>query len=517
MKTAPNTEASIPVRTASSARFPTEIAVLVFILVLAAALRFYGLGYQGLWNDELASWAMSNKDSLGEVLRSAYQDNHPPGYHFFLYFVIRLFGDSEISLRFPSAICGVISVFWLFLLGSRLYSPKEGLLASALLAVLWCPVFYSQMARVYSLLVLLGLMTVYFWVRLLEPTSIDRPRRSSCNAFLYVSSAIACSYLHYYGVYFVGLQGIVMLIITSTNIRRLTLTILIYACIFLAYVPWLPEMFNDLGGTYRWFGKPTIMYPIYYLRFFCNKSELLLLLSIAICVLAVFFSTRRFYKNPENLETLRHSLVVDGGVLAWLIVPFALVFIASFFSKPIVKFYPFVYCVPALCLLLSRAVLSLPVGGRAQIVISSGLVGLFLYHLVVPMQFYSQPHIENYWNHPRWAQFREVVDFVAGSYRDYQPSILIVCPNAEFFLITISRRKGISTRTAVRACVGLRDVHTKRFEGNEPKYIWYLYADSQPDERLNGSFQDEFAFVKGKQFECAGVNLYMHLFSKPIY
>ena len=101
MKTAPNTETSIPERTPSSPRYPTEITVLVFILILAAALRFYGLGYQGLWNDELASWAMSNKDSLGEVLSSAYQDNHPPGYHFFLYFVIRLFGDSEISLRFP--------------------------------------------------------------------------------------------------------------------------------------------------------------------------------------------------------------------------------------------------------------------------------------------------------------------------------------------------------------------------------------------------------------------------------
>jgi mannosyltransferase len=509
MKTAPNTETSIPERTPSPPSYPTEITVLVFILILAAALRFYGLGYQGLWNDELASWAMSNKDSLGEVLRSAYEDNHPPGYHFFLYFVIRLFGDSEISLRFPSAICGVISVFLLFILGRRLYSPKEGLLASALLAVLWCPIFYSQMARVYSLLVLLGLMTVYFGVRLLEPTSTDRLGGSSCNALLYVSSAIACSYLHYYGAYFVGLQGIAMLIITSTNIRRLALTILIYACIFVAYVPWLPEMFNDLGRTYPWSGSATTMYPIYYLRFFCNKSELLLLLSIAICVLAVFFSARRFYKNQEHLETLRHYLVVDGGVLAWLIVPFALVFIASFFSKPLVRFYSFVYCLPALCLLLSRAVLSLPVGRKAQIAISSGLVGLFLYHLVVPMQFYNGPHIENYWNHPRWAQFREVVDFVAGSYKDYQPSILIVCPNAEFFDYYF-RRQAISTQTAVRACEGAEISKIQEtLREHRAKYVWYLYADSQPDERLNRYLQDEFALVKGEQFECAGANLYV--------
>ena len=508
MKTAPNTEPSIPRHTASSARHFTEIA-LVLILILASGLRFYGLEYQGLWNDELASWAMSDKDSLRQVLRSAYQDNHPPGYHFFLYFVIRFFGDSEISLRFPSAICGVISVFWLFLLGRRLYSPKEGLLASALLAVLWCPVFYSQMARVYSLLLLLGLMTVYFWVRLLEPTSTDRLRVRRCNAFLYISSAIACSYLHYYGLYFVGLQGVAMLFITSTNIKRLALTMLIYACIVLAYVPWLREMFKDLGGTYPWFGKPTIMYPVYYLQFFCNKSEPLLLVSVAICLSAVFCSALRFYKKPEKLETVKHTLVVDGWVLAWLIAPFALVFVVSFFSKPLVKFYPFVYCVPALCLLLSRAVLSLPVGGKAQIVISSGLVGLFLYHLVVPMQFYSEPHIENYWNHPRWAQFREVVDFVAGSYKDYQPSILIVCPNAEFFDYYF-RRQGISTQTAVRACVGSEISNVEEtLRKHKPKYVWYLYADSQPDERLNRYFQDEFGFVMGKQFECAGANLYL--------
>jgi hypothetical protein len=40
------------------------LLVLLAIMLLGAVLRFYGLGFQSLWSDELASWDFSNRETI---------------------------------------------------------------------------------------------------------------------------------------------------------------------------------------------------------------------------------------------------------------------------------------------------------------------------------------------------------------------------------------------------------------------------------------------------------------------
>src|SRR5215217_7474005 len=42
-----------------------DLLALLAIVLLGAALRFYGLGFQSLWADELASWDFSEHDTVG--------------------------------------------------------------------------------------------------------------------------------------------------------------------------------------------------------------------------------------------------------------------------------------------------------------------------------------------------------------------------------------------------------------------------------------------------------------------
>ena len=130
-------------------------------LLLAGGLRFYGLEIQSLWNDELLSWDSANRDTLYEVtegLLAVEQEVHPPGYFVLLHFIEEYFGESEWVLRFPSAVAGVLSVVVIYVLGCRLYSQREGLIAALLLAVLWTPVYFSQEVRMYSLLLLFTML-----------------------------------------------------------------------------------------------------------------------------------------------------------------------------------------------------------------------------------------------------------------------------------------------------------------------------------------------------------------------
>lgn len=157
------------------------LIIFSLILSLGSALRFYGLDHESLENDELASWVEIHHENLGSMIEGLRYGMSPPLYHILLYFVIKHFGDSEVALRIPSAVSGVLSIIVIFFLGRHLYSEKEGLMAAGLTALLWCPVYYSQEARVYSLLLLFTLLSTYLWI-----TMTPLPVRSTIQTFTLV-------------------------------------------------------------------------------------------------------------------------------------------------------------------------------------------------------------------------------------------------------------------------------------------------------------------------------------------
>jgi uncharacterized membrane protein len=115
------------------------LLVLLAIMLLGAVLRFYGLGFQSLWSDELASWDFSNRETISQVIGGVRSDDHPPLYSLILRFTQWIFGDSEWALRFPSAFAGWLCIPAIYLLGKRLYSESEGIKAALFLAVFWAP------------------------------------------------------------------------------------------------------------------------------------------------------------------------------------------------------------------------------------------------------------------------------------------------------------------------------------------------------------------------------------------
>ena len=136
------------------------LLALLAIMLLGAVLRLYGLGFQSLWGGELASWEFGGPDTISRVAQDGTQ---PPLYFLILHFARWIFGDSEWALRLPSAVAGWLCIPAIYLLGKKLYSEREGIMAALLVSVLWAPVYFSQEARPLSLLILLSILTSYFW------------------------------------------------------------------------------------------------------------------------------------------------------------------------------------------------------------------------------------------------------------------------------------------------------------------------------------------------------------------
>ncbi|OUC08677.1 hypothetical protein RY27_07540, partial [Litorilinea aerophila] len=60
-----------------------EPALLAFLLLLGAGLRFYRLDASSLWSDEGNTWALMGR-SVARIAQDAAANIHPPGYYWLL-------------------------------------------------------------------------------------------------------------------------------------------------------------------------------------------------------------------------------------------------------------------------------------------------------------------------------------------------------------------------------------------------------------------------------------------------
>lgn len=145
----------------SKIRFPASWLALVPILVLACFLRFYELGGRPLHGDETFHTVEVAAKPLTFILGTNYGSILDT---LLIHFLLPL-GKIETMARLPSALFGLLSVWVIFLIGKRLWSQKEGLIAALLAAVSTPIIFFSQEARGYTGLLFFSLISLYFFER----------------------------------------------------------------------------------------------------------------------------------------------------------------------------------------------------------------------------------------------------------------------------------------------------------------------------------------------------------------
>jgi len=147
-----------------------RIWVLVLILSLAFALRLYHLPVKEMWYDEAFAVLYAEKGLASIVygtvtpVEGAAADIHPLLYYFFLHSWMGI-GQSPFIVRFPSVVVGLVSICLVYRIAGELFDTKVGLLAAVLAAISPFHIWYSQEARMYSLLCLTSLLSIYIFVK----------------------------------------------------------------------------------------------------------------------------------------------------------------------------------------------------------------------------------------------------------------------------------------------------------------------------------------------------------------
>jgi 4-amino-4-deoxy-L-arabinose transferase-like glycosyltransferase len=169
---------------------PLELAALAAIVALAAFLRLHRLDERSLWTDELIMWITARRPFVDGLLQL--QDYSAPAYQLVLRAVAGGEHPSELRLRLPAALFGVLAVPAGAWLGRLAFGPLVGVCAGLALALNPALVAYAREARPNSLGVLLSVVSTACFLRLVT-------RGGRRDAVAWVASSLALVHAHYFG------------------------------------------------------------------------------------------------------------------------------------------------------------------------------------------------------------------------------------------------------------------------------------------------------------------------------
>lgn len=227
------------------------------ILLLGLVLRFLFLAEHSYWLDEIYSIDFSHGDWPG-LIRATANDVHPPLYYVMLSAWMSWFGESEIATRSLSAVFGALCVAVVFRIGATFYHPRVGMVAAFLMAIASYAIYFSQEARMYTLLVFLGALSTYFlWQACKRPTA--------SALITYTLAAVLLVYTHNYGLFMLAAHAayVVSLAVVDKHWRRKNFTrwMIAAAAVVGLYLPWMLILTNQierLDAEGLWISAPTL-------------------------------------------------------------------------------------------------------------------------------------------------------------------------------------------------------------------------------------------------------------------
>ncbi len=239
-----------------------EWLLLLTLILIAFALRLLMLGEQSLWYDESVSWMLSQMQ-LPALIEWTAADIQPPLYYLLLWLTTfnSVFNDSEWALRFPSALFGVLSVPLIYTLTRRLFPklPLAPLLSALILTCSPLMIYYSQEARMYTLLTFEAMLSSYLLLKILHPKPSESSRRFlglMGLAWLYPIVSAAALYTHYFAAFLLIAHALYALYILwqkqvtkqTQAVKTLLLHLLLgFGGTLLLFAPWLPTLLARLG------------------------------------------------------------------------------------------------------------------------------------------------------------------------------------------------------------------------------------------------------------------------------
>jgi uncharacterized membrane protein len=198
-----------------------------------------------LWGDEAFS-AVLSMNSVSKIIAIIIKDTSPPLYNLTLHFWYQIFGTSEIAIRALSFLYYLLTIFFVYKIGTLFWSKKTGLIAAVV--AFFNPFFfiYAFEGRMYSILALGVAASMYFFLKR--------------NWVGYVIAAVWALYSHHFSIFALFVQGLWFIYEFLAGDKKTAKSMFkSFIAIFLLYIPWLYPLYKQVtmvGGGF-WLGTPT--------------------------------------------------------------------------------------------------------------------------------------------------------------------------------------------------------------------------------------------------------------------
>jgi hypothetical protein len=286
-----------------------EFVTLLLCVFIGFALRFYTFDQKSLWMDEIYTYNDSRDDLKDQI--EFYKERvvhlHPPLF-FLLTHLFYPFTKPERDLRIIPLIFGTLSIPMIYFL-SKLFSPGIALPCTLSLTFMAYHIGLSQDGRSYSLLMFLGMIGLYFFMKYL---------RTSKKIFLFLV-AIFFSILFftsYSAIPFIALSQILWFYRVETNNKpTLSSPLMLNAFIFLLCIPWIIFLASHYKGDplmdpFHTEHTGSLIEILHGVLHDWTPHLPLTILSVALLILLPFFS-----RNKRNTLVLLAVFIVPIGGL----------------------------------------------------------------------------------------------------------------------------------------------------------------------------------------------------------
>jgi len=307
---------------------------LIVITFVGCALRVYRLNEIPFTYDELSALNRTHFNSFSEVIQQGVvPDGHPAGVQVFLYYWVKLFGDTEWVVKLPFILMGISCIPLIYQIGKKWFSQSAGIIAACLIAGLQYTVMYSQIARPYISGLFLVLLLTVIW-----NSVIARATLRNLVAFALVLTL--CAYNHYFSLLTAG--GMVLtglFVIERRHLLKYLLAILASVALCLPHLHVFLQQLQLKG--LEWVPAPTPGFFKNYLYYIFNFSNYIL--GALFLLLA-----QGLYHFRQKPLMFKYRFIT----LLWFVIPAATGYFYSVYRAPVLQTSVLIFGFPFLILFI---------------------------------------------------------------------------------------------------------------------------------------------------------------------
>jgi mannosyltransferase len=293
--------------------------ILLSLLGINLLLKTIYLSSQPISHDEPFTIYHAQFDFFN-IIHYLKNYNNPPLFELVLHFWIKGFGISAFVVRLLPMIFSSLSVIYIYKIGILLYNQRIALVSSLLFTCSTFQIYYAHDCRVYSLFLLLTLISFLFFFKLIKNHSL-----TTVHLVCFILTNALLIYAHYFG-FIVWFLQIGIILCWHLKSKQVFKTVLIsFTISLLLYAPQLilvVSHFLDSAKNGTWLKPPNGLESIYNMLWsFCNEPVLTVLIIILFVVALVKYIIVR-KKIVINVYT--------KYILVWFILPFIGMFLISY-------------------------------------------------------------------------------------------------------------------------------------------------------------------------------------------